>query len=156
MNTFFDTNIVVYALDRSEPRKQPIADTLLYRHLRERTLVTSTQVLQEAYNVLTRKKSLPASEALGFVRELTKREVVPSSVDFVLRALALCASVRLSVWDALIVQAALDARCTTLLSEDFHAGMRFGDLEVVNPFVHGVQEPAPSRPAARKAGRQTR
>lgn len=155
MTTFFDTNIVVYAVDRSEPRKQPIADALLHRHLGERTLVTSTQVLQETYNVLTRKKSLPPSEAIGYVRELTRREVVPSNVEFVLRALSLCASARLSVWDALIVQAALDARCTTLLTEDLQPGMRFGDLEVVNPFVHGVQEPPP-RPAARKAGRRAR
>lgn len=150
MRTFFDSNIVVYALDRAEPRKQPLADALLYRHLHGETLVTSTQVLQETYNVLTRRKNLPAGDALDFVRQLTTRTVVPSNADFVLRALALCGSARLSVWDALIVQAAIQARCTTLLSEDLQAGRRFGDVEVVNPFVAGVQEPAP-RVAARAA-----
>jgi predicted nucleic acid-binding protein len=143
VRTFFDSNVVVYAADRSEPRKQAIADALLDRHVRQHTLVTSTQVLQETYDVLTRKKHLPADEALAAVRLLTRREVVPANADFVVRALELCAAVRLPVWDALIVQAALDGRCTTLLSEDLQAGRRFAGLEVVNPFVAGVQEPAP-------------
>ena len=39
------------------------------------------------------------------------------------------------------MQAALDAGCEALFSEDMQAGMRFGDLEVINPFVDAAHEP---------------
>jgi hypothetical protein len=61
----------------------------------------------------------------------------------------------LSVWDGLIVQAALDAQCDVLLSEDLQHGRRFGSLEVVNPFLSAAAHEAPAhsygsvRPAAR-------
>ena len=41
---------------------------------------------------------------------------------------------RISFWDSMIVAAAERSRCRWLLSEDFQAGRRFGDLTVVNPF----------------------
>jgi hypothetical protein len=60
------------------------------------------------------------------------------------------------VWDALIVQAALAARCTTLFTEDLQAGQRFGELEIVNPFDDAVHAPHAvwPAPAARKAARR--
>lgn len=39
----------------------------------------------------------------------------------------------LSFWDALIVQAALEGGCRTLLSEDMQHGCRFGELTIENP-----------------------
>lgn len=49
---------------------------------------------------------------------------------------ALARRYQLSVYDAMIAAAALEAGCTTLLSEDFSAGRRFGGrLRVRNPFV---------------------
>jgi hypothetical protein len=44
------------------------------------------------------------------------------------------------MWDALVVQAALDARCDVLLTEDLQHGRRFGDLEISNPFVSSAHE----------------
>jgi predicted nucleic acid-binding protein len=41
---------------------------------------------------------------------------------------------QLSIWDAMVVQAALKAQAHTLYSEDFAHGQRFGNLAVVNPF----------------------
>ncbi len=37
-------------------------------------------------------------------------------------------------WDALIVEAALRAGATELVTEDLHDGHRFGELTVRNPF----------------------
>ncbi len=45
-----------------------------------------------------------------------------------------------SWWDALIVAAAQRVGCRTLLSEDFQAGQKFGDLTVVNPFATAPPE----------------
>ena len=61
--------------------------------------------------------------------------------NMVLRGLALSQHHPLSAPDALIVQAALQAGCTTLDSEDFQAGLRFDDLVVVNPFRLQAHEP---------------
>ena len=47
MSVFFDTNILVYAVDRSQQAKQAIAMDLVDRHVREHRLVISTQLLQE-------------------------------------------------------------------------------------------------------------
>jgi predicted nucleic acid-binding protein len=75
---------------------------------------------------------------------------VPASADLVLRALALSQQRQLSAWDALILQAALHAGCTTLYSEDFQNGARFDDLLVINPFVLQAHEPAPRARARRR------
>ncbi|HEY4019236.1 MAG TPA: hypothetical protein VGM75_11150 [Pseudonocardiaceae bacterium] len=39
-----------------------------------------------------------------------------------------------SFWDALIIEAALRANASRLLSEDLQHGRKFGDLVVENPF----------------------
>ena len=142
MSFFFDTNILVYVFDRSESVKQVQAQDLVSVHMTARDMVLSTQVLQELYVTLTRKKQLGALDALEVVTTFAQERVVPASADLVLRGLALSHSSQLSAWDALIVQSALDAGCTTLYSEDFQNGMRFDDLLVVNPFVLQAHEPA--------------
>jgi predicted nucleic acid-binding protein len=40
-----------------------------------------------------------------------------------------------SFWDALIIEAALRANASRLLSEDLQHGRKFGDLVVENPFT---------------------
>jgi len=39
-----------------------------------------------------------------------------------------------SIWDALIVRAALVANCETLYTEDMQNGQRIGNLTILNPF----------------------
>lgn len=152
MSTFFDTNVMVYALDGAEGRKHALADELLVHHLAAGTLRISTQVMQETYSVLTRKKGMPPADALTALETLPAGCVIGATAESVLRAITLAQRHRLSVWDGLIVQGALDGRCTTLLTEDLQSGRRFDELEVVNPFVQAVQQPAPRYAAARKAG----
>jgi predicted nucleic acid-binding protein len=54
-----DTNVVVYAYDRSEPEKQARAFKILER-LQETGLgALTTQVLAEFFTVVTRKLSIP-------------------------------------------------------------------------------------------------
>ena len=91
---------------------------------------------------LTRKRQLGADHALEVVTTFAQERIVPASADLVLRGLALSQQRQLPAWDALIVQAAVQAGCTTLYSEDFQTGARFDDLVVVNPFVLKAHEPA--------------
>ena len=149
MSCFFDTNVLVYVFDRAEPSKQARAQDLVTEHMTRRDMVLSTQVLQELYVTLTRKKRLGAADALEVVTTFAQERVVPVSADTMLRGLALAEQRQLSAWDALVLQAALDAGCDTLFSEDFQAGARFGGLTVVNPFVAAAHEGAPAPKAAR-------
>ena len=59
----------------------------------------------------------------------------PVELDDVLAAIDLYRLHTLSLWDALVVRAAQQARCVRLYSEDLQHGRRFGGVEVVNPFA---------------------
>lgn len=150
MTAFFDTNVIVYAHDRGAGIKQQRAIDLLDHHARSGSLVVSTQVLVESYNTLQRAAMLTRAAALTVVETLTRAQVVPANAASVLRGLQLAQRHQLSHWDGLIVQAALDAGCATLYSEDMQAGMRFGDLEIINPFVDAAHEPRPAYATRRR------
>lgn len=141
MRSFFDTNVVVYAHDRAEPRKRELAMPLMEQHSAANTMVLSTQVLVESYNALQRAALLSRQQALEIVESLTDEHVVPTDASLVVRALRLAQEHQLSHWDGLVVQAALDAGCGVLFTEDLQAGQRFGDLEAVNPFAQAAHEP---------------
>jgi predicted nucleic acid-binding protein len=141
VRAFFDSNVFVYAFESGDPARQGVAQRLLAQHASAgHDLVLSIQVLLETYNALTRKKRVPPPDALAAVRLLSQHEVVAPSADAALRALELAARHGVSAWDSLIVQAALDAGCDTLFSEDLQNGRRFGALQVVNPFLLAAHE----------------
>ena len=82
------------------------------------------------------------TQARDLVRVWGEHDTVPHTADLILRGISLHQEHSLSFWDALIIQAAIDARCDVLLSEDMQHGRRFGELEVLNPFiVAGTHEP---------------
>lgn len=133
---FVDTNVLVYLFDRDTPVKQRRARELLAREASR--LVLSTQVLAEFYVAVTRKLARPLSapEAEAAVGDLCALDVVALDAPLVRRGVARARRERLSLWDALIVEAALARGCVQLLSEDFQDGRVFdGRLAVTNPFA---------------------
>jgi predicted nucleic acid-binding protein len=147
LKPFADSSIVIYALVPDDVRKQAIAQQILAGVSAPRPVI-ATQVLAETYHVLTRRKAWKPADALRALRLLAELPVVVPAADGVMQGLELAARHKLSGWDALIVQAALQGGCDTLYSEDLQAGRRFEGLEVVNPFDQQVQEGLP------KAGRR--
>jgi predicted nucleic acid-binding protein len=148
---FFDTNVLVYTQDTLEPGKQAIARALVDQAIRAGEFTISTQVMQEFYAVAARRRLLAPAQVAALVQAWAENEVVSSTPDLLLRAFGLQQSSQISVWDALIVQAALDAGCTTLFTEDLQHGRQFGSLALVNPFLvpAAVHEPAAPYRAAR-------
>jgi predicted nucleic acid-binding protein len=133
--SFVDTNVLVYRFDHGEPAKRAVAKRLLDNAV-PGSLVISTQVLQEFYVVTTRKLARPlrpdqASEA---VEHLSALPVVGADADFVRSGIDLSQTTGLSLWDALIVQAAAEARCDRILSEDLQDGTTIQGVRVDNPF----------------------
>lgn len=130
MRVFFDTNILLYAAG-DDPVRSETARSLL-----RAGGAISVQVLNEFVAVARRKLRLAwpdISEALSAVRALPL-DVRPLTFEQHDLALGLAADHRLNIYDALIVAAALDARCGRLFSEDLQDGRRFGGLTVINPF----------------------
>jgi predicted nucleic acid-binding protein len=135
--TFLDTNVLVYAHDRSETRKQPIAQALLDVLWRTRGGVLSTQVLQEFYVVATRKFDPPMRR--GAAREVValygEWPIVQVDVALILAASKLQERHAFSFWDALVIEAARRCGATRLLTEDLQAGRRIGGISIENPFA---------------------
>lgn len=134
--SFVDTNILVYAEDKDAKQKHEIARDLLVQLWNERDGAISVQVLQEFYVTVTRKlkKPLSSAKALEIVDEYLTWTVVENTAKLLTAAIALQQRAQLSFWDAMVVQAALEAGCDKLHSEDMNAGQRFGSLVIVNPF----------------------
>jgi predicted nucleic acid-binding protein len=148
---FFDTNVLVYSRDPSDRRKRDIARALVEEAITEDSFVVSAQVLVEFYVAAVRRNLLGPAQALELVRFWSPHDTVVTTIDVLLGGLELHQRHSLSVWDALVLQAAIDARCDVLLTEDFQHGRRFGELTVQNPFV---EDPAAHEP--RRGGRNRR
>jgi predicted nucleic acid-binding protein len=137
VSSFVDTNILVYAEDRDAGRKHRIARDLVIELWGSRQGVLSVQVLQEFYVNVTRKLKKPLAEAKAkkIVEEYLAWKVIENTGRLLLDAMDLQREARLSFWDALIVQAAMEAGCSRLHTEDLNPGQRFGRVLVTNPFL---------------------
>ncbi len=137
---FVDTNILVYAHDRSAGVKHQRARALLEQLWDSGRGALSTQVLQELCINLRRKAGKPLSvdEVRLLIRDYATWEVVTNSPASILKALDIEMRHKISFWDALIVQAAEDAGATILYSEDLADGQRYGTIRVVNPLIYLV------------------
>lgn len=144
---FVDTNILLYAHDAGAGEKRRRAAELLRQLVQSGSGVVSSQVLMEFYVNAMRKPSPPlaSSDALQIVTVYAPWVVVPTSAGTVLSALNLRQRHSLSPWDALIVAAAVEARCEQLLTEDMQHGQRIEGVEIVNPFVGIVTSPLISK-----------
>ena len=134
MRPFVDTNILVYANDAADARKQQVARETLLEHAD--SLVLSTQVLSEFYFVVTRRFSplLPVEDARTIVDELRQAPIVVIDERLVLDAIAISVSAMISYWDGLIVAAARSGGCDVLLTEDLSHGSTIAGVRIENPF----------------------
>jgi predicted nucleic acid-binding protein len=132
---FFDTNILIYADDRSSPRKQARAIALVAEHHRRRSSVISLQVMQEYFAAVTRKLGVDPEIAQRKVEILARGRVVRFSERDVIAAIQLHRLTRIPFWDAMIAHAARVAGAVVLYSEDFQHGSVVAEVPVVNPFL---------------------
>jgi predicted nucleic acid-binding protein len=134
---FVDTNILVYAHDRSAGEKHNRARALVEQLWHSGEGVLSTQVLQELCVNLRRKSTRPLSsdEMIRLIEDYLSWEVVVNSPDSAVQALQLEARYKVSFWDALILHAAETAGAAVLYSEDLAAGQRYGSTRVINPLT---------------------
>ena len=109
---FLDTNVLVYSFDPASPDKQRIAQGLIAESLRTKRGVISSQVVQEFLNLALRKFARPMSiSRRSRLPEKCAHTPLPSfpSIDFYDRALLVQIETGFSLYDALIVTAAIEA-----------------------------------------------
>ncbi len=134
---FCDTNVLIYAHDASAGAKHAAAARLLHDLITQDRCRLSPQVLQEFYVNVTRKlvRSMPADEAAVAVGKYAHWVTVATDARDVQAAVALARQRQLSLWDAMIVVAAIKSEAHVLWTEDLQSGTTFGSLHVRNPFV---------------------
>jgi len=128
---FLDTNILVYA-HREGDYRTAIARKVLFEGG-----VVSVQVLNEFASVARAK--------LGFgwpqLQEAIENIVIlcpaprPLNIDTHRRALSISMRYGFSIWDGLIAAAAVEAKCSKLLTEDLQHGQVVEGLRIENPFL---------------------
>lgn len=134
MLAFFDTNILAYCTDSTDMAKQGRARSLVAEHASAGEAVISTQVLIELFHTLTRKQRVPPALAQSLVLGFAEWPVIGSDAALVTAAIDKSLQWQLSIWDAMVIEAALRSGAATLYTEDLNAGQRYAGLTVVNPF----------------------
>ena len=129
--SFFDSNVLLYIASADQAK----AD-------RTERLVAdggtiSVQVLNEIANVARRKMALSWNETRAFLSMMRALlPVHPLTTTLHEKGLDLAERYGFSIYDAMIVAAALQADCETLWSEDMQDGLIVeGRLRIADPFA---------------------
>jgi predicted nucleic acid-binding protein len=131
VDAFFDTSVLLYLLSKDSAKADRVEALLAARG------TISVQVLNEFAAVAIRKLKMPlpeVREVLDTIRAVC--DVEPVTVETHDRALAIVERYGFSLYDSLLIAAALIAGCKVLYSEDLQHGQLIDrQLRVVNPFI---------------------
>jgi len=132
---FLDTNVLVYAYDVGDRRKQQIAQELVIKAISGQA-ITSTQALGEFAATLLRKSAsrIRPADLVALLDALGPIRVIAADADTVRRAVQIHARYALHFYDAMIVAAAERAGCERIWSEDLNPGQQYFGIAVENPF----------------------
>ena len=126
----FDTNVVLYLLSGDAAKANRAAQLL------QNGGAISVQVLNEFTAVALRKFRMRIDEIRDLLATIRQScEVTPLDITTHERALEVVERYRMSIYDALIVAAALASECSILWTEDLQHGQRIQRLTIRNPFV---------------------
>lgn len=126
---FFDTNVLIYLVS-SDPEKARRSEALLANGG-----VVSVQVLNEFASAARRKTKLTFAgirAILMDVRGICAVRLV--DVETHELGLDIAERYRYTIYDGIIIAAAIRAGCTTLYSEDLQHGQKIDDLTILNPY----------------------
>jgi predicted nucleic acid-binding protein len=131
VRAFLDSNVIIYAFLEDYRTARSLA-------LLEKDYVISVQTLNEFANVTRRKYSASWSDVNEFLLLVRAKAIatVPLTTEIHTLGLHIAERYQLSIYDGLILSAALEANCDTLYSEDMQDGMVIeGRLLIRNPFA---------------------
>jgi predicted nucleic acid-binding protein len=130
VDAFFDTSVLLYLLSSDAAKADRVEALLAGRG------TISVQVLNEFAAVAIRKLKMPlpeVREVLDTIRAVCDVETV--TIETHDRALAIVERYGFSLYDSVLIAAALIADCKVLYSEDLQHGQLIDrQLRVLNPF----------------------
>ena len=128
---FFDTNLLLYLFSASPGKADAVEELLAQGGF------ASVQVLNEFAAVARRKMKMSFADISESLDALTSiLQVVPLTLDTHRQGLAIAERYGFSVYDSMIVAAALEAGCDQLFTEDLQHSQKIANsLRVVNPFA---------------------
>ena len=132
---FLDTNVLVYAYQKTDARKQQIAHNLVRKALAGKFFISS-QVLAEFAATLLHKFPDPAKaqNVLEILDALAHIKLILPDKELVRRAVEAFRFYQIHFYDGMIVAAAERAGCARIFSEDFNDGQEYFGVTVENPF----------------------
>jgi predicted nucleic acid-binding protein len=130
VDSFFDTNVLIYLLSK-DAAKADRAEALLASGG-----VVSVQVLNEFASVASRKLAMTIPEIREILSTIQGVCIVkPLDIETHKLGLELAERYGFSIYDGMIVAAAVRAECTILYTEDLQQGQMIAKLQIRNPFV---------------------
>src|SRR5450759_2241085 len=130
VDSFFDTNVLIYLLSK-DAAKADRAEALLAS-----VGVVSVQVLNEFASVASRKLAMTIPEIREILSTIQGVCIVkPLDIETHKLGLELAERYGFSIYDGMIVAAAVRAECTILYTEDLQQGQMIAKLQFRNPFV---------------------
>ena len=94
----------------------------------------STQVLQELFNVMTKKLKYSKEDAQKIITSLLNLNVHQVSTTDIQMAMKISSESQFTIYDSLIIAAAKAENCTTVYSEDLNNGQVVEGVKIINPF----------------------
>ncbi|MBR0033113.1 MAG: PIN domain-containing protein [Treponema sp.] len=131
---FLDTNILAYIFDSRDIAKKTKAKELFSKLVIENSCMISTQVLQELFNVVTKKLKYSKADAQKIITSLLNLNIHQVSTTDIQLAMNISSESQFTIYDSLIIAAAKSENCTTLYSEDLNDGQVVEGVKIVNPF----------------------
>ncbi len=129
---FLDTNVLLYAFSMGDPKGERARELL-------RTGGTiSVQCLNEFASVALRKLKMSWQQVTEGILAIVgiSDDIVPLDLELHKHGLWLVDRYQVSVFDGMIIAAALSRDCDILYSEDMQNGLKVdGRLQLVNPFA---------------------
>ena len=131
---FVDTNILVYLFSVTEPEKKDRCVEVIREIKEDAVLVWSTQVVQELYQVLTKKFSKDPQIVKSILGQFDEFELFVNNMEVINNAIDIQTITRFSFWDSLILSSAQLSNCSTILSEDMQHGQLVNGVAIQSPF----------------------
>jgi len=130
-----DTNLWVYLYAKNPDNKYRKVRELIDNHFD--SIIISTQILGELYNVLTKKKLIDQEAAKQIILENSLNfQVVEIDLIKVVTALDINSRYGYSYWDSLVIATALNYDCSIIYSEDMqHNQFIENKTRIVNPLL---------------------
>ena len=134
---FIDTNVLVYAYDKTDEIKHNKAKNLLFSKMNEKDdFFISVQILNEFYYVLARKQ-VSHSSITYYINEIIENtKVLPILLENTMKAINLKKKYSFAWFDSVVLATSLQNGCKMIYSEDFQNNQVIeGILKIINPFT---------------------